>query len=230
MRKEIPNFEKYTIDEHGVVIGKRNKKPLKVRISRGGYPAVNLCIVTGKSTTRYIHRLLAETFIPNPDNKPQVNHIDGNKLNHSLNNLEWVTCSDNIQHAYDEGLHIKAKSVQSPNTVLCESDIHSICKKLLDGWRIKDIAKSHGVSYSVVKNIKRKTCFKDIVCDYDFDKLKRYNRISVETVLWVAKKLEEGFMPKEIVDISYNQNLNLQKVKDILKRRSFKELTNKFNF
>ncbi|WP_436863644.1 HNH endonuclease [Mammaliicoccus sciuri] len=53
----------------------------------------------------YVHRLLAQAFIPNPLNKPQVNHKDGNPSNNDLNNLEWVTASENVQHAYDTGLN-----------------------------------------------------------------------------------------------------------------------------
>jgi hypothetical protein len=56
------------------------------------------------SSVCYIHRLLAICFIDNPHNKPQVNHIDGNSLNNSLTNLEWVTAKENIRHAWDIGL------------------------------------------------------------------------------------------------------------------------------
>lgn len=57
-----------------------------------------------KRTVKMIHRLVAEAFVPNPDGKPQVNHIDGNRMNNSIENLEWVTCSENSDHAYRTGL------------------------------------------------------------------------------------------------------------------------------
>lgn len=82
----------------------RNKilKPAKIsnnRINSTGYYVVNL-----KGKLYYIHRLVAETFIPNPNKLPQVNHIDGNKLNNCIDNLEWCTNSENIKHAYRTGL------------------------------------------------------------------------------------------------------------------------------
>ena len=72
--------------------------------SKDNYWIVTLKDKTGKSVKRSMHRLLMETFVPNPDNKAHVNHIDGNKANNNLSNLEWATPAENAQHAYSTGL------------------------------------------------------------------------------------------------------------------------------
>jgi hypothetical protein len=89
--------------------GPNNEKILKARKSRKGkngwsYPSVAL-YKDNIAKFYTIHRLVAIHFIPNLENKPQVNHKDGNKLNNNINNLEWATQSENSQHAWDSGLN-----------------------------------------------------------------------------------------------------------------------------
>jgi hypothetical protein len=82
---------------------------LKEYIGRWGYALVKLCS-NGKAKEMKVHRLVAEAFLNTPE-KDQVNHKDGNKLNNSVENLEWCTGSENMQHAYDNGLHSLAHPV-----------------------------------------------------------------------------------------------------------------------
>ena len=75
----------------------------KTRIMLAGYLSVSLRL-EDSSKTHFVHRLIAQTFIDNPENKPQVNHIDGNKLNNSIHNLEWCTAQENVKHYLRLGL------------------------------------------------------------------------------------------------------------------------------
>lgn len=72
---------------------------LKTRFSKGGYERVKLT-KNCKGKEFYVHRLVATAFIPNPENKPQVNHIDSNRKNNIVENLEWMTAKENIQHGW----------------------------------------------------------------------------------------------------------------------------------
>lgn len=76
-----------------------NRRPVKLYYNNKGYLNCSLL-----NKTKLVHRLIALTWIPNPDNKPQVNHIDGNKTNNKVENLEWVTGLENMQHATMTGL------------------------------------------------------------------------------------------------------------------------------
>ena len=88
----------------------QKEKLLKQSFTSTGYKKVEL-YKDGKRKSFKVHRLVAIAFIPNPDNKPEVNHIDGNKINNNIDNLEWVTSSENSIHAYETGLSPNKKEL-----------------------------------------------------------------------------------------------------------------------
>lgn len=95
--KKIQNYDNYLIDENGKVYNEITKRYLKGSIGENGYLYYRLSR-NGKKKMFYAHRLVAEAFIPNINNLPVVNHIDNNKLNNNVANLEWVSYSENTQY------------------------------------------------------------------------------------------------------------------------------------
>jgi hypothetical protein len=97
--KQIEGYENYYIDEMGKVFSKRRNKYLSPGFIKG-YEFVHLSV--NKTLKNFlVHRLVAESFIDNPYNKPTVNHKDGNKRNNHVENLEWATQAENNKHAFD---------------------------------------------------------------------------------------------------------------------------------
>ena len=88
----------YKVTRDGQVISPRLGKPMKLQMHQNGYYNVQVR-VNGKPTTKYVHRMVAEEYIPNPDNKPEVNHINEDKLDNMVENLEWVTSKENLRHS-----------------------------------------------------------------------------------------------------------------------------------
>ena len=104
MIKAIEEFNgKYYVSDSGLILD-RNMKPLKIHVNpRTGYCAQYLR-KDGHLVMRYVHRLVAETFLEKSDGTSEVNHKDGNKQNNSVQNLEWVSRRQNVFHAYNTGL------------------------------------------------------------------------------------------------------------------------------
>lgn len=107
MITKINEFPNYGVDEKGNIYTlkrwhRQNTQILKPRPNNRGYLIVHLYNKYGMSD-KLVHRIVAETFIPNPENKKEVNHIDGNKENNMVSNLEWVTHKENVQNAIKRG-------------------------------------------------------------------------------------------------------------------------------
>lgn len=93
--KPYPKSPDYLVSEDGQLYSLKTKRYLSNNSIRNGY-IVNRIIVNGKIKTVERHRVVAETYIPNPENKPIVDHIDENRTNNNINNLQWVTQEENM--------------------------------------------------------------------------------------------------------------------------------------
>lgn len=94
----IPNYTNYSATQSGKIFSHKTKKYIRGQINNEGYIRLGLYGDNGEKKF-LIHRLIAQTFIPNPENKPQVNHIDNDKSNNCVDNLEWITNKENRNHA-----------------------------------------------------------------------------------------------------------------------------------
>lgn len=154
---DIKGYEgRYQVDENGDVyslprFGSKFKERIKMKthVTMGGYRKVQFA-KNGKRICVFIHRLIAEYFIPNPDGKRCVNHIDGNKNNNHPSNLEWCTQQENIIHAFSMGLMKGAKGEKASAAKLTEIQVLAI---RADKRRPYEIAKDYPVSYSMVLDI-----------------------------------------------------------------------------
>lgn len=110
MKAVIKDFPNYIIFDDGRIYSKNRHKNIKSFIRSRGYMCVSLS-KNGIKKNKLLHRLLAEAFISNPNNKLEVNHINGIKTDNSLNNLEWCSRSENQIHAWKIGLKIITKKM-----------------------------------------------------------------------------------------------------------------------
>lgn len=124
--------------------------------NKGGYNH-HWFIKNGIAKDIKIARLVGLLFVQNPENKPFINHIDGNKRNDHYLNLEWTTHAENDQHAYDIGLRVGMRGSRNGASKLSESDVLGIRKLYNSGLKNKDLCKLYNISPSrITMIIKRK--------------------------------------------------------------------------
>jgi len=157
--KDIEGYNgNYQINEFGEIYSKRRRGSggivLAQHCNSSGYKRVTLRKGQEKKDV-FVHRLVAETFLPHDNDKTCVNHIDGNKLNNALENLEWCTYSENMKHAIENGLdHIpKLSGENHPNSKLKLSDVLKIKKSKNKNVKASIIAKEYNVTPEQIYNI-----------------------------------------------------------------------------
>ena len=128
---------------------------IKSSVNGSGYKIVQLN-KNGKGVIYLVHRLVSGAYLNNPDNKPQVNHIDGNKANNLLENLEWVTRSENMIHAYENNLNHKGenhyKSKLSKTRVSAIKRLLRINPNVNKYSLAKKVGVTNGVIYQIINN------------------------------------------------------------------------------
>lgn len=142
--REVKEYSNYEVNQLGEIRHKKRQKILKPRSNNGGYQYVNFKI-NGKNTNFAVHRIVANAFIPNPNGYTEVNHKDYNKKNNCVDNLEWVSSSQNKQHSY-----LKQENKKSRGKAVNQYTKEGIFLKTFDS--VSDAAKELGCCVAAISN------------------------------------------------------------------------------
>ena len=142
--REVKEYSNYEVNQLGEIRHKKRQKILKPRDNNGGYQYVNFKI-NGKNTNFAVHRIVANAFIPNPNGYTEVNHKDYNKKNNCVDNLEWVSSSQNKQHSY-----LKQENKKSRGKAVNQYTKEGIFLKTFDS--VSDAAKELGCCVAAISN------------------------------------------------------------------------------
>ena len=166
--KDVVGYEEYfQISNFGRVFSKRTNKILIQGISKSGYYVLSTRIGGKRGICKCfkVHRLVAMAFIPNNDNKPFVNHKDGNKLNPCVDNLEWCTAKENSVHAWENELCISVKGTAQKSSKLKESDVIYCRNNYIPRSKqfgTGGLAKKFNVNHSIISNLLNRKTWKHI--------------------------------------------------------------------
>lgn len=192
----------YAACEDGSIISKTTKKPMKTSLDKDGY----VCLSLRNRGTTYskfgIHRLLMIAFNPVENmERLEVNHKDGNKLNNSLDNLEWVTTQENLAHARSIGLN---KTIN--NNIITEAQAKDIINMLMLGYTTSEIIDKYPmVSKGLISKIRTKATWGHLTKNIDFPaplNTKTYSREQIEKTCIL---ISEGKDSNEIMDLVFGK-------------------------
>lgn len=225
MKKIIKGSKGYYITKDGRVFNSQNKE-MKLDDS-ANYLRVQIIYLDGTVKKESVHRLVAKAFLPNPQNKPAVNHIDGNKFNNHVDNLEWVTESENMVHARDNGLIPVGED--NYNSKYSDKEIHEACRLMQEGYRNCDVCKILRLPKNIVSMLRNGIIWNHIRSKYIIQTV-RQKRASIDTVAWICRKLQEGLSVKEILAEANKATVCASLIYDIKSRKTYRDISDKFNF
>lgn len=156
MKEEIKFSEKYNcyVSNMGYIIRRNGSKSYPTKRKDNGYYVIK----DGNGRTKRIHRMVAETFLGEPDLRLDVNHKDGDKSNNRLDNLEWVTRSENLLHAYSIGIHSKIQGEKNKRSKLTLKEAQEIYDGYeTDGYNTNtmELARKYNISPRIIRTIVR---------------------------------------------------------------------------
>ena len=202
---------KYSVTFDGRVFNKKTNKEVAYAENSNGYLTFGTSDVkNGLKGPKMVHRFVAETFIPNPENKRTVNHKDNNRKNNRADNLEWMSQSENIRYALKQNRLYIAKGEENKNCKYSDEKIRQVCELLQAGYRNKDIADMTGVQKHYISSIRNREWRKDISRDYVWDTIAFKDRhgenaanasITEKQAREICKLIKQGKGNKEIADI-----------------------------
>ena len=152
-------YNGYMVSDTGLVTKRFSTELQKTKRHKRGYVLAHI-VENGDKKWVLLHRLVATLFIPNPDQKPQVNHIDGDKTNNRVENLEWVTNVENRQHAVEHNLIAKGNKLSKK---LTSEDVERIREEYVPYSKEHNqyaLAKKYAVSQSLIMRIVNNKCWK----------------------------------------------------------------------
>lgn len=158
--RPINGFKDYEVSNYGRVKSFKGKTP---RILRPAFRVQYLYVgffVGGRAKSYAVHALVASAFLPNPEGKPQVGHLDGCKLNNFVGNLKWMTSKENVRHAFASGT-AKSGVAHRSAKIKSEADIIYI-RENPDNLTRGQLAEKFGVCISTIKYIRRRKSYKNV--------------------------------------------------------------------
>lgn len=204
--------------------------------NRGGYRYVNI-FVNGVRCNCRVHRLVANAFIPNPENKPIVNHIRGKANGDAVDNLEWSTSSENNYHAYATNLKQKLVGEQVYTSKLTENIVNEICRLLEDGSLcVREIAEKLNITRSLVEGILYRGHWSHITCKYnidpsnvkkDYGNQKHPRKLTEDVVIKILQLRDDKYTYPEIKRI-LNIDVSKETLRNICKGKIWNDVYMKY--